>query len=438
MKEIERLHTLLALPVNNATADLTEENSIQTGMQSLFIISNVTRNVMFRYATINAAGNIKFHVMSPFKMVDQSQNNQNYQDKTVYVSVGLDTNENPNKPGEYGNNNLGAFATILTKSIQSSNSERPAGNLFNTIELFAPQLKFGYIPANLQVDLQKINTPFVNLFTKVEKLKEAKDEVSQKEFQKLMADAYQAYYDSIVELFSQGLLTFAHYFINPTPNSVSFATRLEKTMQSQSNPWFNINSVTSLPNIPLSTVPVPNSFQCVVNLLDNNTLGSLYSDNHAMLGERTIVEANDTRDAVKSLSVLATINDYNKDTNILLTINDTFNSKKGDRSRIEAFNALLNKGVSHLIVKGSLSPTVRLVGTDGARHGVIMMELRVDRYSTFNSSSTKQVMESDMFSNLDLGLDTEDGLSVGDVFNSVESLSISSDNDQDSSVSTYL
>ena len=437
MKELERLHSLLNRPSNNAVVNLTEENTLQSSSQSLFIIANTTRNTIFRYATINAAGNINFHCMSPFKFVDQSNSEPNYQDKTMYVSVSMDAKPNKNKPGEYANNNLGNFITILQKNMISASSERPVPNIYNAIDLLNPLLKFGYIPSSLTVDFNKLNAPFILLYKSIEILKASKDEVSKEDYESHMTTAYQTYCKGIIDLFSQGLLTFAHYFINPTPNSVSFSTRLEKTMQSQSQPWFNINSVTNIKDIPLGVIPIPNDFQCVVNLLDNNTLGLLYSDNDRMLGERIISKGNDIRDDVKSLTVLATINDYNKDTPILLTINDNFGTKKGDRSRVDIFNSYLDKGVSQLLVKGTISPTVRLVNTDASRNGVVIVELRINSFTPHVSASVKTVLEADSFSNLDLELDSDDNLAVG-VISFDDNGIDTEDKGDDSSVSAFV
>lgn len=394
---LNHIENMLAMPVANVAQ--TENIEVQDGLQELFVIANFTRNILYRYATISSNGNVSFHAMSPFKFVDDNQQDANYRNKTVYVSVNTDSQQNANDPKQFYNNNLGNLLLVLKPFINQNNKNYP--NLYNAIKLSNARIKEALVPQDLDnPQLNVINAPAIKLQSLVKQ--HALDDIEAKDRVTLNIQAYQNYTKEVLELVEQGLLTNAFVFINPTANKVAPSLSIDDGMKAVSNPWLNINTIMNL-GLPLSKVPTPNKFRAVVQVIETNDLSVLFSDNDEMLGERVIWTNSENGKTRRALTVLALIKDYNNDTPVLLSITDTVNSTSNNsnaRSRVEAFEGLMDKGLNEFIVEGSLSPVVRLKGTNAGRHGNVFFELRADSYKVYQSTSVRNSLEADAFDDL--------------------------------------
>ena len=278
-------------------------------------------------------------------------------------------------------------------------NDKQVANPYNKIVLASSRIKQALIPADINpAILTEINAP-------ARKLKELISqhnalEIEQKEKVSLNIMAYQEYENEVLALVEKGLLVYSFVLINPIANTVSFDMGLEDSMNAQSNPWLNFKAVSSLGN-PLSNIPTINKYCAVIQIIEVSDLNALFSDNIEMLGKRTIwtdTESNRSREAVTKVAI---IKDYNSDTPILVSLTDSLNAPtQGNRSRVEAFEALLDKGVNTFTVFGSLSPVVRLKNTNAGRNGNIFFELRLDRYNVFQSTNLRNTLESDAFESL--------------------------------------
>ena len=66
----QHIQNMLKIPVANTTAN--SEPILNEGVNSLFIIANLTRAMLYQYATIGSNGNISLHAMSPFNFIDDN------------------------------------------------------------------------------------------------------------------------------------------------------------------------------------------------------------------------------------------------------------------------------------------------------------------------------------------------------------------------------
>lgn len=398
----DHIKKILAIPTANV-AVVVNEQSINKGTVSLFVSSNLTRTILYRYATISSNGNINFHAMSPFTFIDDSQPAQ-YRKKTVYASVNLDSQQDKTDKNVHYNNNLGNFLLLLKPNIHSGG--KPFANPYNKLELHSPIIKQGLIPANIDdSQLLLINQPATDLQALVNSIKMDED-IEPKEKSNLYIQAYNDYKDKVEQLFNDGLLDYSFILVNPKPNTVSVSMALEESMKATSNPWLNINTVLGL-DIPLSKLPVINQYTTTVQIVDVEDLSILFSDNNNMYGKRTIWTNPETGKSREALSKVAIIKDFNSDTPILIEITDSINmSTNADaRGRVQAFEDLLDKGINTFTVQGSLSPVVRLKESNGGRNGVIFFELIIDTYSVYQSTNTRSTLEADAFASLSIDTD---------------------------------
>ena len=417
------VQSLLARPVNNAVVNLNAETTQQASSLQLFVMANVTRQQFYLYATINSKGKVEFHVSVPFKFVDQTTTKEVYADKTVYASVKRSTGQytNRNKQVAYNNSNFGNLQILLTPSIVVGEKVQP--NHYNVLDLHNPILKYGLVPSTLETDLEKINTPCMLLERNIATVETALADATTREKEEFIAKAYDQYVEQVAQLYSDGLLSLSHFFINPKPDSVGFSSKLDKSMNLGSNPWLNYNKVVE--NQPVSVLPIANSYQTVVEIIEVDSLDGIFSsNNNNVLGTR-ILNANDlnadngsdnkkNKKILRSTTKVAVISDYYKNTHLLVTFNDTF-----DYSPVDILESYLAKGLNTFTVSGSLSPKVRDVEAQGSRNGNLIMELRVNSFSPFVSNNVKKVMQSDSFSNLDAveGVDlNSNGMTALDIF----------------------
>lgn len=418
----EHVSKLLAIPQQNV-ANTDNEVITNKGTISLFVIGSVTREIIYRYATISSQGNINFHVMSPFNFIDDQENNPQYAKKTVYTSVNTDsqavTTDNVTK---YYNQNLGNFLLIMKPFINHNGKQHP--NIYNMLSLHSPVIKQALIPSDIDnFDSTILNAPLIKLQEVVQQ-NNLNEDLDKKERVELNVVAYKQYAKEVLELHEEGLLEYSNILINPTPNSISFHLGLENSMKAMSNPWLNINVLSSL-GLPFTKVPVLNQYRTTVQFIETEDLALLYSDNDNMIGKRQIYMDEGTGRKREALSFVGIIKDYNSDTPLLVNITDPNGQLNGNsRGRVEAFEALLAKGINTFTIEGSLRPIVRLTGSNASRNGNIFWEFLVSKYSVYKSTSLRNSLESDSFA--DLSFTESDGLEEG-----AESLVFSTDNSVD-------
>lgn len=404
----QQVESLLSIPQPSLSAT-TVDPIVNQGLSKLYVIAGITRKVLYQYATIGATGNIAFHAMSPFNFIDDNQREAQYKKKTCFVSVNMDSQQNPNDPSQYYNNNFGCFLAVLKGTIEVNGRQQP--NPYNAIELHASVIKQALIPTDVDnIDLNIINKPCLNLKNKVALIKQ--EDFEAKEKAKLFMDAYEEYKQEVLALVEQGHLSYSFILINPKPDSISFDLGLEESMRSGSNAWLNYNTVLNQ-GLPLSKIPTLNQYKTVVQIIETDDLSLFHSDNINMLGKKDIY-TNEAGKSRQALSLVALIKDYNNDTPILVAITDNANISNvpNSRGRVEALEALLDKGISTFTVTGSLSPVVRLIDSNAGRHGNIFFELVVDKYEVYQSSNIRNTLDVDAFNdlsyeNVETGIDAE-------------------------------
>lgn len=397
---IEHVKTLLSPPVAN-TGNTDNDNITNKGVISAFVIANITRKTVWKYATISSQGNVAFHAMAPFNFVDDLETNMQYAKKTVYVSVNQDPQANQDSEGQvrYYNQNIGNFSLLLRPSIEFNGKTYP--NAYNKIELHSPVIKQALIPA----DIDKFNSALLNepcnILLQEVHANNANQNLDKKERAQLNIIAYQTYANSILDLFEQGLLEFSNILINPKPNTVSFGMGLEDSMKSMSNPWLNKAVLAGLSNTPFTKSPVLNQYTTVVQIVESEDMELLYSDNNNMLGKRVIYQDEQSGKKREALGLIGIIKDYNSDTTILVNITDPNNTLNTDsRGRVEAFEGLLAKNINTFEVQGTLRPIVRTIGSSASRNGNIFWELVVNKYNVYQSTNLRSSLEADAFESL--------------------------------------
>lgn len=400
---VERAKQLLAIPTTNVA--LQEKQTINKGQQQLFAIAGLTRKTLYRYATIGSTGNINLHVMSVFKHTDNNQSDPQYRNKNIWASVNMDSQRNPNDPTQFRNNNLGNLLALMKPSITLPNATRPSYNHYNNLILHHTRIKQALIPASIDdLNLEALNAPAITLHQEMTATAEL--EIDRKDKVALNIEAYNEYTKAVLELVEQGKLVVGYIFINPTPNSVTVSSNLDDSMDSKSNPWMSINEV--FKNVGnLSRIPTLNNFRATVQIIEASDLSLLNSDNDSMLGKRNIWTDSESGRERNAISKVAIIKDYNSDTPILVSLTDPITNNANARSRVDAFEALLDKGITTFTVEGSLSPVVRTKGTNASRNGDVFFELHIDDYDVYQSTSVKQTLDIDAFS--DLGAASSEG-----------------------------
>lgn len=413
---IPQVESMLQIPATGiATSDEQVPNH---GVTTLFVIAGLTRSMLYRYATISSAGNVSFHAMAPFSFVDQRQREAQYRKKTTWVSVNMDAQQNPNNPKQYFNNNFGNLLMVLKP--QMDNKPNP----YNAINLHATRLKQAIIPADIDPSLMNtLNEPVLELQREIQL--NATSGLETKEIVELNIKAYNAYADKVLALVNGNLLTYAFALINPKANTVSPSINLEESMKAASNPWMNINKVINS-GLPISQIPVFNQYEAVVQIVDVKDLSCLYSDNMEMFGERLVYQNNDTGLQMRAITKVAVIKDYNADTYVLLSITDPANTRPNTRTRTQAFEDLLDKGINTFTVRGSLSPVVRTKSSNAARNGNVIFELAVDEYSIFQSNNIRNSIDTDSFADLDF-TETEGDFDVAAEYIDVQAVDLTSD-----------
>lgn len=413
---IPHVQSMLQIPATGvATADEQVPNH---GVTSLFVIAGLTRSMLFRYATISSAGNISFHAMAPFSFVDQRQREAQYRKKTTWVSVNMDAQQNANNPKQFFNNNFGNLLLILKPQIEG----KP--NPYNAINLHATRIKQAIVPADIDPSLMTtLNEPVLELQREVQL--NATSGLDAKEIVELNIKAYNIYAEKILALVNGNLLTYAFVLINPKPNTISPSINLEESMKAASNPWMNINKVLNS-GLPISQIPVFNQYETVVQIVDVEDLSCLYSDNMEMYGERLVYQNNDTGLQMRAITKVAVIKDYNADTYVLLSITDPANTRPNTRTRTQAFEDLLDKGINTFTVRGSLSPVVRTKSSNAARNGNVIFELAVDEYSIYQSNNIRNSIDTDSFADLSFA-ETEGDFDVASEYVEAQSVDLTTD-----------
>lgn len=402
---IEHIKNMLKMPAQNLNAN--NEQTTNNGVVNLLVIANITRKTMYQYATIGSTGNIMMHSLVPFNFIDDNQQNPQYRKKTVWVSVNQDPQQNPNDPTLYFNNNFGNLLTLMKPKIEGKDTA------FNELRLMNTRIKEALIPTDLDnINLAIINKPAIDLKANIQANINAGLEGKERTEQNILA--YKVYEAETLKLVEDGLLTNAFVLINPVRDTVSFGMGLDESMRSGSHPCMNYAKMLGQ-GLPISKVPTVNRYRTTVQIIETDDLSFIHSDNNDMLGKRTIKEFEGGRNR-EAITKLAIIKDYNNDTPILISIVDPLNPPKEDnRSRVEAFEALLDKGINTFTMEGSLSPIVRLKDSNAARHGNIFFELRVENYSVFASNNMRNTMEADSFNEFGFS-ETEGDEQVAETF----------------------
>lgn len=404
-----QLHAVKSL-LSTVTSQVQPDNeNISPGIDTtLFNISGFTRFVSLAYATMSKNGKISFHLMSPMKFIDPTERDIRYRAKTTWLSVAQDSNSRPNpaNPNEviHYNSNPGIFS-IFRKADKINERSNP----YNSLILSRAKIRQALVPTNLESItpelLRKINFPAIKLNNTVKGNIEAAGEDNDKELAELNVLAYNEYANEMVKLYEEGLLTLSNVFITPKQNSIQLGVSLDETSNSVTNPWLNTKNLLESPEFNITTLPMHSSFTGLVELNPNAGMDVLNSDNVAMLGERMITRNEETGAQRTAYSLIGTIKDFGVDVPVLVSIVDLPNGYSGDsangsRSRVESLRALLAQNINRFYIEGTIRPVVRQLGQNGGRSGNVFMELSIDAYSVYRSTSMTSSMETDDFADL--------------------------------------
>ena len=365
---------------------------------SLFLIAGKTRNIMLQYALLTNAGNINFFALVPFKFNDVNENDPRYRTKTMWASVSLDSQQSQKDPKIFFNNNIGILKTFLTPSMM--HGEKPVGNPYNALHFNSAKLHHYVVPTDIDaIDnnmLIELNTPITTLRTQIE---EAKAQGLEGEMLiQVNTEAYATYTESVKALYDRGLLTLSTIVTTPKANSISMSIGIDETMQSTSNPWLNANVLLNQHGVNLSALPVSNSVKALVQITESD-ISALFSDNEKMFGERVMNPNAGEQEQVRlALSKVGIIKDFGANTTVLVSITDGFNTN--NRSRVQALKDQLERGNNMFQIEGTLRPIARHVNSNAGRSGNVFMELLIDTYSVYKSTSLSSSIEFDAFSDL--------------------------------------
>lgn len=377
--------------VSTITSSLNDEGIVQSFNVDLFNISGITRNVRYSYATINNSGNISFHNAYPLRMVDNTQSNANYRNRTTWLSVNTDSVADKNKKDVYYNSNHALMKIFASTEVKDITGTKP--NPYNCVTVANARLRNLLVPSSItptEEEMRIIQQPVRVLATEVRSVAESQLDDDEK------AEAYKAsfikYTDALIKLINEaGLLMYTTGIITPEQSSLNISIKLEDSLTIKSNPWLNASEFLANPTVHMNAIPTINSFHGLVEIIESDDIENLlYSDNAQMLGRKELSRSGES--VRYALSKIAVIKDYASDITIVVSLLDTMNN---GRSRVEALEGLIAKGQRTFLIDGVLSPVVRLINSDASRNGNVFYELKINRYVAHNSNNIRRSVESD-------------------------------------------
>lgn len=400
---LQHAKDILFPKATNVAQQLTDENISQSFTTDAFLIGGITRNVIYRYATISGRGNITFHQAQLFNLVDNTQYNARYKYRGTWVSVNTNSQQSKTDSNVYYNSNPGILKMLNTTTLPDGSSTKT--NPYNCLTLSDAKVKGLIVPSTTDLTPElysTISNPILKLAKRTQQvaLLQTDEESKTKEY-KL---AYEEYAHAVYKLVEEGLLMFVYGLINPTQSSISISLKLNTAINQVSNPWLNASNILGQSDLHLSDLPSTNIFRGLVEVSGATDLEALSSDNIQMLGEKTVSRSGDV--ARLSISKVATIRDFTGDTNILVSLVDPIDST---RSRVEPFKKQLESGNNVFFIEGTLSPVVRLLDGQSSRNGNVFFELKINRYNVHNSNNNRRSLESDSFGDLQF-----EEVSIGD------------------------